>query len=130
VHEFGIAEAIVDAVERRAKGRQVRRARLRAGVLLRIAEPAMDQAFAVVSKGTVAEGATLELVIEPVLLICRDCGRTTESADPYAICPACGGTDIDTEGGDHLVLESIHIAEAAHVPGNPRRDRGDPAGPH
>ncbi|GAA0360340.1 hydrogenase maturation nickel metallochaperone HypA [Microbispora corallina] len=130
VHEFGIAEAVLDAVERRAHGRPVRRARLRAGALLRIAPPAMDHAFALVTEGTVAEGATLDLVIEPVRLNCRECGLTTESDDALAVCPACGGVDVDTEGGDRLVLEYIQTAEESHVPGHPRGDRGDPAGPH
>ncbi|MEW9530521.1 hydrogenase maturation nickel metallochaperone HypA [Microbispora sp. NPDC049125] len=129
MHEFGIAEAVLDAVERRAKGRPVRRVRVRAGALLRIATPAMDQAFAVVAEGTTAEGATLDLVIEPARLTCRACGRTTMSADPLVLCPGCGGTEIDTEGGDRLVLESIQIAEESHVPGHSGRDRGDPARP-
>ncbi|MBP2706524.1 hydrogenase maturation nickel metallochaperone HypA [Microbispora sp. RL4-1S] len=128
MHEFGIAEAVLDAVERRANGRPVRRARLRAGALLRIAEPAMGRAFALVTEGTVAEGATLELVIEPVRLNCRTCGESTESADPLAFCPSCGGADLDSEGGDGLVLESIQIGEVSHVPGDSRRDRGDRAG--
>ncbi|MFF5210887.1 hydrogenase maturation nickel metallochaperone HypA [Streptosporangium sp. NPDC000396] len=126
MHEFGIAEAILAAVEQRADGRRVRRARVHAGALLRITEPAINHAFATVADGSVAEGAQVDLVIVPVRLSCRSCGRTAESADPFATCPECGGIDIDTEGGDDLVLESIQMAEAAHVPGDPRRDRGNP----
>jgi hydrogenase nickel incorporation protein HypA/HybF len=129
MHEFGLAEAILDAVERRAAGRPVRRARVRAGVLLRVSEPALNQAFATVTAGTVAEGAHLDLVIEPVRLACRPCRRSTTSDELLAICPECGGTDIVIEDGDGLVLESIQIAEVTHVPGNSRRDRTDPAGP-
>ncbi|WP_433256982.1 hydrogenase maturation nickel metallochaperone HypA [Streptosporangium sp. CA-135522] len=129
MHEFGIAEAILDAVERRADGRRVRRAKVHAGALLRVTEPAINQAFALVAEGSLAEGARVDLVIVPVRLICRSCGQTATSVDPFATCFECGGADIDTEGGDDLVLESIQLAEATHVPGNSRRDRGDPAGP-
>ncbi|MDP9870130.1 MULTISPECIES: hydrogenase maturation nickel metallochaperone HypA/HybF [Streptosporangium] len=129
MHEFGIAEAILDAVERRAAGRRVERARVHAGALLRITEPVINQAFAMVADGSLAEGAKVDLVIVPVQLLCRSCGQTAASVDPFATCPECGGTDIDTEGGDDLVLESIQMAEAAHVPGDPRRDRGNPVGP-
>ncbi|GLX09538.1 hydrogenase maturation nickel metallochaperone HypA [Microbispora sp. NBRC 16548] len=134
MHEFGIAEAVVDAVERRAAGRRVRRARVRAGALLRIAPHALDQAFCLASAGTVAEGATLDLVIEPVRLICRGCGHSAMCADPLTICGLCGGIDVDTEGGDSLVLESIQLdpditAEASYVPGYSGRDRGDSARP-
>ncbi|GAA2900236.1 hypothetical protein GCM10010517_65850 [Streptosporangium fragile] len=129
MHEFGIAEAILAAVEKRADGRRVERARVRAGALLRITEPAINQAFSMVAEGSVAEDAQVELVVVPVTLTCRSCGRTAASADPFAVCPGCGGTDIDTEGGEDLVLESIQMAEASHVPGNSRRDRGSPVGP-
>ncbi|MEV7807119.1 hydrogenase maturation nickel metallochaperone HypA [Microbispora sp. NPDC088329] len=125
MHEFGIAEAVVDAVERRADGRRVRRARVRAGALLRITPQALDQAFCLAATGTVAEGAALDLVIEPVRLVCRGCGHSAQCADPLAICGLCGGIDIDLEGGDSLVLESIQLepAEASHLPGHP------PSGP-
>ncbi len=129
VHEIGIAEAILDAVEKRAAGRPVKHARVRAGALLRISEPAINQAFAMVSAGSPAEGARLELVIVPARHICRTCRHTTTSDDAFASCGGCGGIDIVTEGGDELILESIQTTEAAHVPGHPRGDSGDPARP-
>ncbi|GAA4604741.1 hydrogenase maturation nickel metallochaperone HypA [Actinoallomurus liliacearum] len=128
MHEFGIAEAVLAAVERRADGRPVRRARVRAGVLLRISPDALDQAFALAADGTVADGAHVELIVDPVRLTCGRCDRTTTSDGLVAVCPACGGTDLAIEGGDELVLESIELVEAAHVPGNSRRDRADPSG--
>ncbi|MDH2429034.1 hydrogenase maturation nickel metallochaperone HypA [Sphaerisporangium sp. TRM90804] len=129
MHEFGIAESILAAVEGRADGRRVRRARVQVGALLRVAEPSINDAFTVVAEGTVAEGARLDLVTLPVRLTCRACGNAGTSVDPYAVCSACGSTDLDSEGGDDLVLESIQLAEASHVPGDPRGDRGDFVGP-
>ncbi|WP_424535714.1 hydrogenase maturation nickel metallochaperone HypA [Sphaerisporangium viridialbum] len=128
MHEYGIAESILAAVEGRADGRRIRRARVQVGALLRVAEPSINDAWALVAEGTVAEGARLDLVTLPVRLTCRACGNTATSVDPYAVCPACGATDVDTEGGDDLVLESIQLAEATHVPGDSRGDRGDPVG--
>ena len=79
MHELGIAGAVLRAVERRAAGRRVRRARVRAGALLHISGPALNQAFITVSDGTVADGAHLDVVIEPARIGCRSCGRTTTS---------------------------------------------------
>lgn len=62
MHEVGMCEGILDAVERRAAGRRVLAVRVRAGDGLRVAEPALDQAFALVAEGTVAEGARVDLV--------------------------------------------------------------------
>jgi hydrogenase nickel incorporation protein HypA/HybF len=128
VHEIGLAEAILEAVEKRAEGRPVTRAKVRAGALLRVVEPAMDQAFHLVTEGTIAEGAAIDLVVTPARISCRSCGHADDTLDPLALCPACGGGDVDLAGGDQLVLESIEIAQegAQDVPGNTRGDRGDP----
>jgi hydrogenase nickel incorporation protein HypA/HybF len=128
MHEIGLAEAILEAVERRAAGRPVTRAKVRAGALLRVVEPSMDQAFRLVAEGTVAEGAAIDLVVTPAEITCRACGHRDGVYDPLAVCPSCGGGDVDVTGGNELVLESIEIAEARDVPGNSRSDRGDPAG--
>ncbi|MCO5990305.1 hydrogenase maturation nickel metallochaperone HypA [Actinoallomurus spadix] len=129
MHELGMAEALLAAVERGADGRPVRRVRVRAGVLLRIDEAALVQAFAVAAAGTVADGADLEVIVDPVRLSCGRCERTTTSDGLLAACPACGATDLRIEGGDELALESIDLVETAEVPGNPRRDRGNPPEP-
>ncbi len=107
MHEFGLCEAILDAVERRADGRRVTGVRVRIGTLHRVAEPALDQAFTMVAAGTVAEDAEVDLVVVPVRVDCRTCGLAAESQDPLAVCAGCGGTDLDATGGDDLVLESI-----------------------
>jgi hydrogenase nickel incorporation protein HypA/HybF len=128
MYELAIAGAILNAMERRAGGRPVRRARVRAGVLLHISEPALNQALIMVSDGTVADGAHLDLVIEPVRLDCRSCGRTTTSDQLLASCPECGGTNLELQSGDGLVLESIQLAEAGHTQGSSQRDQAEPTG--
>ncbi|HET9078072.1 MAG TPA: hydrogenase maturation nickel metallochaperone HypA [Acidimicrobiales bacterium] len=62
MHELGLCEALLEVVERRAAGRRVLAVRVRAGDDLRVAEPALDQAFALVAEGTVAAGARVDLV--------------------------------------------------------------------
>ncbi len=113
MHEFGLCEGIVDAVLKRAAGRPVTRVRVRVGALHRVAEPALDQAFEMIAAGTVAEHAAVDVVVIPVLLTCRSCGCADEVDEPYAACQRCGGTDLATEGGDELTLESISLAAPA-----------------
>jgi hydrogenase nickel incorporation protein HypA/HybF len=116
MHEFGLCEPIVAAVERRAAGRPVARVRVRVGALHRVAGPSMDQAFALAAEGTVADGAEMDLVIVPLSVSCRACGHTGASDDPLTLCPACGSADIELSGGDDLLLESIQLAPAAEPP--------------
>jgi hydrogenase nickel incorporation protein HypA/HybF len=118
VHEVGLCQGILEAVQRRAAGRRVTRVRIRVGARHRVVEPALDQAFALVSQGTVADGAALDLVVVPVRVRCLDCDHEAETTDALAACPACGGLDLETTGGDELILEAIQLEEA-NVSGHP-----------
>ena len=117
VHEFGICESVLTAVERRAGGRPVAGLTVRVGTLLRVVPEAFAQSFELVAAGTVAEDATPELVFVPVQGTCADCGAMFESDAPIPACPDCGGVRVAREGGDDLVLESItYAATASHEP--------------
>lgn len=109
MHEIGLCEAIMEAVDRRASGRRVSRVRVRVGARHRVAAPSFNQAFSLVSGGTVAEDAAVDLVVIPVRIACASCGEATEVEDEYAVCPRCGSPDLQSEGGDDLILESIEI---------------------
>jgi hydrogenase nickel incorporation protein HypA/HybF len=61
MHEVGIAEDLLDAVERRAAGRRVLGVKVRVGEQHRVVDEAMAQAFELVAAGSVAEGAAMEL---------------------------------------------------------------------
>lgn len=124
MHEFGIAESVLDAVQRRAAGRRVTAMTVRAGALQRIDQASMDTAFELVAAGTVADGARVHLVVVPVTVHCNGCATDSESHDPLAVCGHCGGTDLDLQGGDELLLESLELAPdkeevASHVSGHP-----------
>jgi hydrogenase nickel incorporation protein HypA/HybF len=110
VHEFGLCQSILTAVEGRAAGRRVTGVRVRIGSLHRVFEDAFDQAFSFVAEGTVADGAEIDLVVVPVRMTCRACGHVSESQDLVIGCEACGATDLDRQGGDELILESLVLA--------------------
>jgi hydrogenase nickel incorporation protein HypA/HybF len=108
MHELGMCEAIVDAIERRAGTRPVTRVRVRVGRLHHVHPEAFDQSFAMAAAGSVAQDAHAELVLLPIRRRCQSCGAGFESEDLYVeACPTCGGVDVETTGGDELVLELI-----------------------
>lgn len=65
MHEIGYCEGILEAVEARADGRQVAGVRVRIGEQHRVVADALEQSFALVSAGTLADGASVELVTVP-----------------------------------------------------------------
>jgi hydrogenase nickel incorporation protein HypA/HybF len=112
MHEFGLCDGIVEAVQWRADGRRVARVKIRVGALHRVVEEAFQQAFSHAAEGTEVEDASLDLVILPVRSICRSCSAEFESEDLATACVKCGGVDLELRGGEELVLESIEYAAA------------------
>lgn len=110
MHEYGICEGIVDAIEARAQGRKVARARVRIGTLHRVVEDAFQHAFAQAAVGTSAENAKFEMIVLPVIARCRTCGTEMQSEDSIPVCPKCGGVDLEITGGHELMLELLEYA--------------------
>jgi len=113
MHEFGLVEGIIEAVEKRAGDRPVASVHVRIGTLHHAGQGPMEQAFEMVTAGTALEGARLELIQVPVTSACRSCGQTDLDDETLGICPACGGRDILHMGGDDLILESIEYRATA-----------------
>ena len=65
MHELGLCESLLEAVERRAAGRRVLGVKFRVGEQHRVVDEAFDQSFEIVAAGTVAEGAEVELEVVP-----------------------------------------------------------------
>ena len=107
MHELGLCEAIVGAIEKRAGERPVARVRVRVGRLHHVHPEAFEQSFAVAAMGSVAHEAEADLVLLPVRSACGGCAREFESEELTLACPHCGGVEIEVTGGDELVLESI-----------------------
>jgi hydrogenase nickel incorporation protein HypA/HybF len=111
VHELGLCEGIVEAAARRASGRQVRSLRVRIGGH-QVDPDVIRQGVEVAAIGTVVEGAALDLVLEPLVAHCRDCGHEAPAdvAAAMSACARCGGVDIEMAGSEQVILESIAVA--------------------
>lgn len=105
-----MCEGIVEATLRRAKGRRVTSVRVRVGGHP-VDPEVVEQGFQLAAFGTVAEGATVDLVMEPMSLRCRGCGNESAVEDHLAMvaCPRCAGIDIELIGDDEVLLESISL---------------------
>lgn len=71
----------------------------------------VTQGIRLAATGTVAEDVSVDLVLEPMRLTCRGCGRVGPIEDHLAMvaCTRCGGVDVDVDGTDDVRLESITV---------------------
>lgn len=112
MHEIGLCESILGAVQQRAGDRRVERVVVRIGARHGVAAPALKQGFALVSTGTNADGAEIEMEIVPAELTCASCGRQESTTDLLGVCASCGSPDVTLTGGDDLILARLHFADS------------------
>ncbi|MFI0349439.1 hydrogenase/urease maturation nickel metallochaperone HypA [Actinomadura sp. 9N407] len=135
MHEFGLCEALLRAVEKRAAGRRVTGVTVRIGTAHAVVEPALAQSFEMVAMGGCAADATLELVTVPgeefTLQSIRVVQDDTRAQDrepedrETAGRETAGREDVradDREGVPDTAREPDRAQEGAggHVPGHPR----------
>lgn len=112
MHELGLCEAIVGAIEKRANERPVSRVRVRVGAFHHVHPEAFEQSFSMAAMGSVAEDAHADLVLIPAQGRCASCGAAFDTTDPLSACPRCGDLDVAFSGGDELTLEMIEYRPA------------------
>jgi hydrogenase nickel incorporation protein HypA/HybF len=99
---------------------------VRLGALRQVVPDSRSFYFDIVSRGTIVEGARLDLEIVPALLRCGDCDVEWDPAPspvathgevmgdalpplPTFRCPRCGQGSADVLAGGELEVESIEI---------------------
>jgi hydrogenase nickel incorporation protein HypA/HybF len=113
VHELSLSGAIVNTVVKHAGERRVSVVSMRIGQLRQVVPDTLEFYFEFVARGTVCEGARLELEIVPALLACAPCARQWTVEFPDFRCPSCreGGVAVIT--GNEFEVESIDVEEVA-----------------
>jgi hydrogenase nickel incorporation protein HypA/HybF len=112
MHEMSIAESLVDLIEdeaRREGFARVRRVRLRLGALGHVEPAALLFCFDVVARGTVAEGASLDIENVPGAGWCAGCRQSVAISQRYDLCPACGQSYVLMTAGDELRLAELEV---------------------
>ncbi|MET7772284.1 hydrogenase maturation nickel metallochaperone HypA [Nocardia sp. NPDC005366] len=116
MHEMAITRSVIDAVCEHAAGRRVHSVTVAVGGLCAVVPDAMRFCFELAAEGTVAEGASLEIVDVPGAAQCRDCGAEFVLTDPILLCPECGGVNVDVRAGQELRITSMEVSPACAQP--------------
>ncbi len=109
MHEMAITQSVVDAVCEHAAGRRVHSVRLQVGALCGVVADSMEFCFELATEGTVADGARLDLDMQPGSARCRTCGAEFALSDLILLC-ACGSADVDVLAGRDLKILSMEVS--------------------
>jgi len=112
MHEVAImSEALRMAVDaaKSAGANRILKMRLRLGVLSGVVEESLRFAFDVVSDGTLAAGATLEIERLPAARWCDTCRAEYECQDIVSECPRCHNPGGEVLRGRELEIAAVEL---------------------
>lgn len=89
---------------------QIHRVVMRVGTLAGVVPDSLMFAFDIVTQGSMAEGATLEIETVPSLCHCVDCGKEFEPKDFFYECPNCGSLSVELKRGKELELAYLEVS--------------------
>lgn len=123
MHEMPVTQALMDMAIAHANGKRITDIYLRVGRMSAIVPGTVEVFFIYLSKGTLAEGATLHFEILPVEMTCQDCGEKQELGEWIQDSPqqvmqkafargcTCGGKNLRVTGGVKFGLDSIQVED-------------------
>jgi len=112
MHEMALTESIVEIVSEEARKQgfgRVRVVRLRVGAMAQVEPEALRFCFDAVSRGTVADGAALDIIRAPGEGWCHNCGKSVPLQERFGACPDCGRRDVQMTSGDELRIEELEV---------------------
>lgn len=111
MHEMAVVHSVLKLVldtGEKSNADQILKIRLRMGEYSDVVPEIFREYFDLAAKGTLAEGAILELTRVPATIRCRECGRTG-MADSRLSCSFCGSSNILLVTGREFYVENIEV---------------------
>lgn len=112
MHEMALAEGVLGVIEDAARAQgfaSVRTVWLEIGRLAAVEPEALCFSFDVVKRGTVADGARIEIVDVPGAAWCMKCGGTVAIEERGSACPACGSYQLQVCGGEDMRVKELEV---------------------
>lgn len=112
MHEMALCESILQILQDQARTQgyeRVKAVRLEVGALSCVEKEALRFNFEVVTRASLAEGATLELIDGPGEGWCMPCARPVTVQTMLDKCPHCGSSQVQVTGGDELQIKELEV---------------------
>ncbi len=112
MHEMSLCEGVLQVMQAHAEKQGFRRVKtvwLEIGRLAGVEVEAMRFGFEVVMKGTLADGARLEIIERPGEAWCLPCAKTVPVRQRYDACPDCGSYQLQVTAGDEMRIKELEV---------------------
>jgi hydrogenase nickel incorporation protein HypA/HybF len=110
MHELTIVSNMLRILQEQAERHQVDRivkVRVKIGEFTAVLPEVFKSCFELLTQGTIAEGAQLEINNIPIRARCLGCSQVFDVSNFCFVCPECGNGKIDVITGRELCIESM-----------------------
>ena len=112
MHEMSLCESLIGVIEDQATVhdyRRVSRVRLEVGTLACVEPEALRFCFDLVTRGTLADGAELQIIETKPEAWCLACSQAVSVLQRFDACPDCGSHQLQVSGGDQLRIKELEV---------------------
>ena len=112
MHEMSLCESILQVMEQNARSQGYTRVKavwLEIGQLSGVELEAMRFGFDVVTRGSLADGARLEMIELPGQAWCMQCQKRVQVMRLFDQCPDCGGYQLQVTGGKEMRIKELEV---------------------
>jgi hydrogenase nickel incorporation protein HypA/HybF len=112
MHEFSIAQSVVSEVQKiltENNAKKVSSVHLEIGLCSGVVKSALEFVFPEAAKGTALENCTLTIEEKEIILLCFECGETSQCTDVIMICTHCKSTRVKMQSGSELLIRKVEL---------------------
>ncbi len=112
MHEMSLCESILDILKDQAAKdsfTRVKRVAVDIGPLSCVEPEALKFGFDVVTRGSLAEGAILEISRPSAEALCLSCFKTVQVNARFDCCPKCGSEALQVVSGEELKIRELEV---------------------
>ncbi len=112
MHEMSLAENVLQIIEESARAQSFQRVRtvvLEIGALSAVEPDAMRFCFDAVMRGSLAEGAKLEIIETSGAGYCKVCAKTVFLQERYGLCPECDSAGVVITAGNEMRVKDLEV---------------------
>ncbi|GIU26081.1 hydrogenase maturation nickel metallochaperone HypA [Shewanella schlegeliana] len=115
MHEYSIVTALIEECERHAQANnaiKISRVEIKLGILSGVEPELLKTAFETFKLEGICREAELVMNIQPLILMCLDCGQSTEHSERSVICSHCQSGQTKVLDGEDMLLMQLELEQA------------------
>jgi hydrogenase nickel incorporation protein HypA/HybF len=112
MHEMALAESVLQIIEDYAMKQRFTRVKsvcIEIGALSGVELEALRFCFDAVTRGSLAQGAQLQIIDVPGSGWCMQCGTTVAMEERYSACPRCQSYGLQPSGGTQMRVKELEV---------------------